>query len=119
MKKKDNLLHLPTGTHLLAEFIDCKVFDFSKNNLEDAAIASKSKPLEYVEHKFKPLGKTGVMLLEESHISIHTYPEHKYIAVDVFTCGDHTKPSNALEVLKKLFIPRKMIVKEIKRGLYH
>ena len=48
---------------------------------------------------FEPQGVTGLALLAESHISIHTWPESGYAAVDVFTCGDHTMPERACEVL--------------------
>jgi S-adenosylmethionine decarboxylase len=52
-----------------------------------------------ISHRFEPQGVTGLALLAESHISIHTWPESGYAAVDVFTCGDHTMPERACEVL--------------------
>ena len=51
-------------------------------------------------HRFEPQGVTGLALLAESHISIHTWPESGYAAVDVFTCGDHTMPEQARAVLR-------------------
>jgi S-adenosylmethionine decarboxylase len=53
-----------------------------------------------ITHRFDPQGVTGLALLAESHISIHTWPESGYAAVDVFTCGDHTMPERACQVLQ-------------------
>jgi S-adenosylmethionine decarboxylase len=55
--------------------------------------------LNLITHHFQPQGVTGLALLAESHLSIHTWPESGYAAVDVFTCGDHTMPERACEVL--------------------
>ena len=52
-----------------------------------------------ITHQFQPQGVTGLALLAESHISIHTWPESGYAAVDVFTCGDHTMPEQACAIL--------------------
>jgi S-adenosylmethionine decarboxylase len=57
--------------------------------------------LNLITHRFEPQGVTGLALLAESHISIHTWPESGYAAVDVFTCGDHTMPERACQVLSE------------------
>jgi len=109
-----------SSVHLIADFIS------PRNKIEDAgeieqllyeaAKAAKNTPLKTAIHKFPVQGVTGVILLAESHIAIHTWPEHDYISIDIFTCGKTTKPYNALEYLKKKFSPREIKVKEIKRG---
>jgi len=107
------------GVHLIAEFWSVKSIDSKKEFekvLRDAVKAAKSTPLELVVHKFSPHGITGVILLTESHIAIHTWPELNYVAIDVFTCGDWTKPHRALEYLKKQFKPKKVDIRELKRG---
>ena len=56
-------------------------------------------------------------MLSESHISVHTWPEIGYVAVDVFTCGEDVTPEGAVEVLRDLFRPERTSVIEIRRGL--
>ena len=73
-------------------------------------------PLKFSYHKFNPHGLTGVLLLAESHISFHSWPEFGYFAVDVFTCGKRSRPEKALEYLKKVLKPKKVKVVKIKRG---
>ena len=67
--------------------------------------------------KFSPMGITGVAIIAESHISIHTWPEHRYVAVDIFTCGS-LDPLPALAVLRRELSPEHMNVTEIKRGIF-
>ncbi|MDD3748350.1 MAG: adenosylmethionine decarboxylase [Candidatus Bipolaricaulis anaerobius] len=68
-------------------------------------------------HSFKPHGVSGMAMLSESHISVHTWPEIGYVAVDVFTCGEDVTPEGAVEVLRDLFRPERTSVIEIRRGL--
>jgi len=108
------------GIHLLAEFWGGKVIENSKEIekiLIGATKAAKSIPLKVTIHKFSPQGMTGVVLLAESHIALHSWPEFNYLAIDIFTCGDKAKPRRALNYLKKVFKPKKVEVKEIKRGI--
>jgi S-adenosylmethionine decarboxylase len=84
--------------------------------LKDAAKAAGAMLLHIHLHKFADQGGvTGVALLAESHISVHTWPENNYAAFDVFMCGD-AKPEKAIEVLKQVFQPSKVEIKEILRG---
>lgn len=107
------------GTHLIAEFwhgrINENVKDI-KRILITAAKRANNTPLEVTIHKFSPQGLTGVVLLAESHIALHSWPEFNYLAIDIFTCGDRTRPFKALEYLKKEFNPKRFEVKEIRRG---
>lgn len=124
--KKKNTLSLSkyAGIHLIADFWFVQKAKEKKSEdkkalrkiLEKAAAASGSAPLGFVAHKFSPHGITGVVLLKESHISVHTWPEWNYVAVDVFTCGEKTMPQKAIDVLKEYFQPRKIEIKEIIRG---
>ncbi len=106
-----SIVHTSTeviGKHCILELYDC-----DKNKLNDEAfvrtsitIASKvagAKLLNLITHRFDPQGVTGLALLAESHISIHTWPENGYAAVDVFTCGNHTVPDRACDVLRTEF----------------
>ncbi len=107
------------GIHLIAEFWGGKTIENSKELEKILKLAAKkagNTPLEFASHKFNPHGMTGVLLLAESHISFHSWPEHNYIALDIFTCGPKTFPERALEALKKELKPKKVIIKMIKRG---
>lgn len=107
------------GIHLIAEFWGGKIVEDKrelKNILVQAARESKSTALGVKVHKFLPQGIAGVVLLAESHISFHSWPEKKYAAVDIFTCGKNTDPFKALKYLRAEFQPKRVKVKEIKRG---
>jgi len=107
------------GIHFIAEFWNGKNIDNSKEIkriLLKAAKEAKNNPLEIVVHKFSPQGITGVILLAESHIALHLWPEMNYLAVDIFTCGKDSDPFKALEYLKKEFQPKRVEIKKIKRG---
>ena len=84
--------------------------------LYGAAKAANNTPLQVTVYKFPVQGITGVILLAESHIAIHTWPEHEYMAVDIFTCGKETKPIRALEYLKEVFQPKQVKIRHIRRG---
>ena len=108
-----------TGVHLIVDFWGTKTIEDTekiKNILIEAARISKNIPLEIKIHKFSPQGVTGFILLAESHISIHTWPELDYVAIDIFSCGQKGEPYKGLEYLKEEFQPERCIVKEIKRG---
>jgi len=92
------------GKHCILELYDCdpsKLDDetFLIHTITTAAQRAGATLLNLITHRFEPQGVTGLALLAESHISIHTWPENGYAAVDVFTCGNHTMPEKACEVL--------------------
>lgn len=110
------------GRHLIIEMYDCdpKLLDSIEKiraAFVEAAEAAGSTVLGHSFHKFYPQGITGIVVVAESHLSIHTWPEHSYAAIDVFTCGNHTNPWKALEVLKRALKPGRISVMEIRRGL--
>ena len=93
------------GKHCILELYDCdhaKLDDeaFLRDTITTAAKSAGATLLNLITHRFEPQGVTGLALLAESHISIHTWPENGYAAVDVFTCGDHTMPERACDVLR-------------------
>jgi len=110
------------GTHCILELYQC---DYSKLNDEAfirTTITSSAKIagatlINLVTHSFKPQGVTGLALLAESHISIHTWPEIGYAAIDVFTCGDHTMPEKACKLLVKDFLAKNFSLKKIPREI--
>lgn len=113
--------HLPAGTHLLADLdgvaaallTDPQAIDAL---LRRAALAAGARVLHSHFHAFGPgQGVTGVLLLAESHISIHTWPEVGFAAADVFMCGA-ARPQLALEVIEMALQPRAKRVRLIARG---
>ena len=65
------------------------------HHIASAAREAGATVLHWISHHFQPQGVTGLVLLAKSHLSIHTWPESGYAAMDVFTCGDHTMPEHA------------------------
>lgn len=85
------------GEHVVADLWQCDQALLNdkkkiKKILKEAAKISLATPLKYQDHKFLPNGITGVWILSESHISIHTYPDHEYAHIDIFTCGNRCQP---------------------------
>lgn len=107
------------GMHIIADFwhgrdiVNPKEL---KKILLQAALESQNTPLEVSIHTFSPQGITGVVLLAESHVAIHTWPEIGYVAIDIFTCGQGANAKKALEFLKKELHPQKIAVKAMQRG---
>ena len=109
----------PLGMHVIAEFYGCqKISDphSVEKTLRQAAITAKATILFSHIHDFgEAMGVTGVVILSESHISIHSWPEYQYAALDIFMCGD-AKPMAAIEFMKTRFLPTHVELQEIKRG---
>jgi len=107
------------GQHLIVDMWDGHGFDdkqFIEATFRRAVEASKATLLHIHLHEFSGGGVSGVAVLAESHISIHTWPERGYAAVDIFMCGG-AEPLKAVEVLRKAFQPRLATVAEHKRGI--
>ena len=108
------------GTHLLLEFRDARNLDnieVGRRALTDAVTAAGATLLDISLHHFSPYGGfSGVAVLMESHISIHTWPELSYAAIDVFTCGS-ADPYKAIPVLKTAFEPENIQISEHRRGV--
>ena len=97
-----NLSH--QSKHLLLELYSCdseKLNDesFLRCTLNKAAKLAKATVLNLISNKFEPQGVTAIALLAESHISIHTWPESNYSAVDIFTCGQNMMPELASQYI--------------------
>jgi S-adenosylmethionine decarboxylase len=108
------------GTHLIVDLwlaLNLDNVDVVERALRNASEAAGATLLNIDLHCFTPNGGiTGVAVLAESHISIHTWPERAYAAVDVFMCGG-AEPHKAIDVLRHAFQPRMLTVSEHKRGV--
>jgi len=110
------------GRHVLAEIYECEfgvLNDLKKVEefMVKAALEAGAEVREYVFHKFSPQGVSGVVVISESHLAIHTWPELGYAAVDVFTCGDNVDPWDACNYLVDKFKAGHMTATEVKRGV--
>lgn len=88
-----------------------------KEAMVDAAKRTNATIVEVAFHEFNPFGISGMVVIAESHLSIHTWPEYGYAAVDIFTCGDLIKPEEAAAYLIKRFQSKNPSVVEMKRGI--
>ncbi len=109
------------GRQLIAEFWDCNDQIYSPtaivNSLERAVHESGATLLRLVIHSFEPYGVSAVAIVSESHFFIHTWPEMRYLALDVFTCGD-TYPEKALEAIQMAFEPGRVKTLMVHRGIW-
>jgi len=111
----------PLGTHCILELYGCSpdlLNDalFVREAIEEASRQGLSTLLKLTSHQFYPQGVTAVGLLAESHLSIHTWPEFGYAAVDIFTCGEDAKPRQACEYLQERFEAREHSLLTLPRG---
>ncbi|MFN1833994.1 adenosylmethionine decarboxylase [Balneola sp. MJW-20] len=111
------------GRQILVEFYDCDSnsindVEYIEEGMLNAAKAAKATIISHNFHKFSPYGVSGMVVIAESHISIHTWPEYNYAAVDIFTCGDTIDPWGIQEFLKETFSSQIVSSMEMKRGLF-
>ncbi len=109
------------GTHVIAELFNCD--EYHINNLKKveevmmaAAELSKATIIKPFFHKFSPYGISGVIVIAESHFTIHTWPEYGYAAVDVFTCGDLDYQA-ALDYIKTELGAERCSLFQLQRGI--
>ena len=110
------------GTHHLVELRECSAKILSnlkevQDVLITAAKIANATIVEVAFHEFSPFGISGMVVIAESHLSIHTWPEYDYAAVDIFTCGNVLKPEKAVAYLIEKFQSKNPSVVELKRGI--
>ncbi len=111
------------GIHILADFfgVECRkqLLNETRQLTEvamEAALLGRHRILKNLSYSFKPEGATIVLLLAESHLSIHTYPEHAFTSVDLYSCGRTAKPRVTIGFLLKSFKPKSWKIIQITRG---
>ena len=110
------------GRHLLLELKDCNRevlndLDFIRDCLRDAAEQIGATVVNDAFYQFTPHGISGVVIIAESHLCIHTWPEHNYAAVDIFTCGDSIQPIQAVKSMVEKLGAQDPSFIELKRGV--
>lgn len=110
------------GKQLVIELFDCvdQRFDdiqWIEESMLEAARQANATIITSAFHKFSPIGISGVVVIAESHLAIHTWPEYGYAAVDVFTCGDVLDGAQAVRVLSERLGSRRHLISSMDRGL--
>ena len=111
----------PLGRHLLAEFYDCESLALNDPGqidrlMNEAARLSGATVVQSVFHAFSPHGVSGVVVVEESHLAVHTWPEYRYAAVDYFSCGE-VDCDAAVRYLAEHLAAARVETKEVPRGV--
>lgn len=109
------------GIHCLAELYDCPSelindIDAVTAAMREAVERMGAELVRTAAHQFSPHGVTVLGLLAESHISIHTWPERGYVAVDAFTCGTRCQPRRACEFLATALNAERHVIRDLVRG---
>lgn len=110
------------GRHLLVEYYNCdpKIL-MNIGSIEDilvgAAKKAKAHIVDVVFHTFNPHGISGVVVVEESHLAIHTWPEHGFASVDIYTCGTSVNPWLAYKYILRELRAKHSTAMEMKRGV--
>ena len=122
---QNNLDHFVTkdgvtfaGTHIIIDLYDAQQLDDQahiERTMRACIDASGATLLHIHLHPFEPTGVSGIAVLAESHISVHTWPEAGYAAFDVFMCGD-TEPEKCIDILADAFKAKNVEVTDLKRG---
>lgn len=120
--KRDDLDLNALARHMLLELKGCDQHmlndnDLIKQTLIDAATEAGAHVVETVFHQFSPYGLSGVVVIAESHITIHTWPEYGYAAVDVFTCGAPALADKLSATIGAKFNAERTTVRAVDRGL--
>jgi S-adenosylmethionine decarboxylase len=109
------------GTQVVLDLYECETghlddIAWVKKTLVEAARAAGATVVETVFHKFAPCGISGVVVIAESHLAIHIWPEHRYAAVDVFTCGESVQINVATALLAREFRSKRPVQRRFTRG---
>lgn len=110
------------GRHVIAELWGCNVeklnnMSFIEQVFVDAALKAGAEVREVAFHKFAPHGVSGVVIISESHLTIHSFPEHGYASIDVYTCGDRIDPNVASNYIAEALGATTSEVIEVPRGM--
>ncbi len=112
---------MAVGVHIIADFYGCPRELLSraetlKRIFEESARYAGVTLIGARYHQFEPEGATGILLLAESHIAFHTWPEHGLVTLDVYTCGDPKEADNVYEFLIKALKPKRIKFIKLPRG---
>ncbi len=109
------------GHQLLVEYYGCRPdllndTDFIRETMVEAARISGATIVGEVFHRFNPHGVSGVVVIAESHLAVHTWPEYDYAAVDLFTCGEDVDPQRGFDYICRTLNAERYEKREFLRG---
>jgi len=110
------------GIHLIVEFCSCNrqkldALEYLERTMSQAAAKAGATVLRTAFQDFNPQGVSGVVVIAESHLTIHTWPEYGYAAVDIFTCGVNVDPWKAVKFLEEELESERTDIQSFQRGL--
>lgn len=110
------------GRHVIAEMWECNIDTLNdmgriEQIFVDAALRAGAEIREVAFHKFAPQGVSGVVIISESHLTIHSFPEHGYASIDVYTCGDIIDPNVACDFIAQALDSKRCEKVEVPRGM--
>ncbi len=111
------------GRHFIFELYGCSAkalddLEGIKEAMLKGAVEAGATVVGEVFHRFSPQGVTGVVIIAESHFSVHTWPEYCYAAMDLFTCSSATEPGKAFSRIEGFLKPKSSTAMEVKRGMF-
>jgi S-adenosylmethionine decarboxylase len=111
------------GSHYIVELLSCdteklKWVDLIKRILQNAIRISKAQVLGEVFHQFEPFGVTGVIVIGESHVALHTWPEYNYCAFDFFSCSKNFEVENTINYVAKELKAKDVQISRHSRGFF-
>jgi S-adenosylmethionine decarboxylase proenzyme len=120
-RENEPAMHAMVGSQVVLDLYECETdhlddLAWVKRTLVNAAIAAGATIIETVFHKFAPWGISGVVVIAESHLAIHIWPENRYAAVDVFTCGENVQMDVASAFLRRAFRSKRAVQRRFTRG---
>lgn len=109
------------GHQAVVDFYDCATgrlddIDWVRDTLIRAALAANATIVQTCFHKFSPWGISGVLVIAESHIAVHIWPENRYAAIDMFTCGTSVDYDRAVRELAVAFGAKRQVMRTFTRG---
>ena len=110
------------GYHYLYDFYECEkhiLNDIPRlgKMMVESSLASGARIISEHSHKFEPYGVSSIIILAESHLSLHTWPEYDFASVDLFSCNSEIDGTKAMDVLVKYLLPKNTVMQKILRGL--
>lgn len=110
------------GRHVIAELWGCNIdllndMERLEKTFVNAALKAGAEIREVAFHKFAPMGVSGVVIISESHLTIHSFPEHGYASIDVYTCGDIIDPNVAVDFIEEELEAKTTEKLEVPRGM--
>ena len=113
--------HAQVGSQVILDLYECETsrlddLPWVEATLVNAARDAGATIVQSVFHKFAPWGISGVVVIAESHLAIHIWPENRYAAIDIFTCGESVRIDLASAFLKRAFRAKRAVQRRFKRG---